>query len=332
MPAASASAAGTRRRWRRGRGCRRSRRPRRRCRAAPAASGPPAAAPRRSGWPSRTGRRPIRGRRRPRPRPRATISAQHRALLVEPRCALEHLADVPVGGVQELHAALRSEGAVVVRTGRVVAGRAAAANGSARTRRPERRPAPAGRPGLGRPGRPGRERELHRQRHRDVRLADEHRARLGDRGALALGRRQEAVLRSGRLGGSSRPTTLIGELAMIRRSTSLAVCWAPIRMMPSERPRSAMSSSSSLIGRCLRAARTCSARRARRTAAAWPVPAFSLRSNSVLSDHADHEALRPVGQVVQVDDGHLRALGGVDRRAGGCVGRSPRISRAGRAR
>ena len=36
---------------------------------------------------------------------------------------------------------------------------------------------------------------------------------------------------------------------MIRRSTSLAVCWAPIRMMPSERPRSATSSRISLIGR-----------------------------------------------------------------------------------
>ena len=48
--------------------------------------------------------------------------------------------------------------------------------------------------------------------------------------------------------GSSRPTTLIEEFDTIRRSTSLAVCWAPIRMMPSERPRSAMSSSTSLIG------------------------------------------------------------------------------------
>ncbi len=48
--------------------------------------------------------------------------------------------------------------------------------------------------------------------------------------------------------GSSRPTTLIEEFDTIRRSTSLAVCWAPIRMMPRERPRSAMSSSRSLIG------------------------------------------------------------------------------------
>ena len=41
---------------------------------------------------------------------------------------------------------------------------------------------------------------------------------------------------------------MIEELDTIRRSTSLAVCCAPIKMMPSERPRSAMSSSTSLIG------------------------------------------------------------------------------------
>ena len=48
--------------------------------------------------------------------------------------------------------------------------------------------------------------------------------------------------------GSSRPTTLMLELDTIRRSTSLAVCWAPMRMIPRLRPRSAMSSSTSLIG------------------------------------------------------------------------------------
>ena len=48
--------------------------------------------------------------------------------------------------------------------------------------------------------------------------------------------------------GRAGPTTLTDELETMRRSTSLAVCCAPIRMMPSERPRSAMSSSTSLIG------------------------------------------------------------------------------------
>ncbi len=47
---------------------------------------------------------------------------------------------------------------------------------------------------------------------------------------------------------SRRPTTRIAELDTMRRSTSLAVCCAPIKMMPSDRPRSAMSSSTSLIG------------------------------------------------------------------------------------
>ena len=48
--------------------------------------------------------------------------------------------------------------------------------------------------------------------------------------------------------GSSRPTTRMAELATMRRSTSLAVCWAPIRMMPRDRPRSATSSRISLMG------------------------------------------------------------------------------------
>ena len=48
--------------------------------------------------------------------------------------------------------------------------------------------------------------------------------------------------------GSRRPTTRMAELDTMRRSTSLAVCCAPMRMMPSDRPRSAMSSSTSLIG------------------------------------------------------------------------------------
>ena len=47
---------------------------------------------------------------------------------------------------------------------------------------------------------------------------------------------------------SSRPATRIAQLATMRRSTSLAVCWAPIRITPSDRPRSAMSSRSCLIG------------------------------------------------------------------------------------
>ena len=33
----------------------------------------------------------------------------------------------------------------------------------------------------------------------------------------------------------------IAQLATMRRSTSLAVCWAPIKITPSDRPRSAIS-------------------------------------------------------------------------------------------
>ena len=47
---------------------------------------------------------------------------------------------------------------------------------------------------------------------------------------------------------SSRPTTRTALLATTRRSTSLAVCWAPISTMPRLRPRSATSRRISLIG------------------------------------------------------------------------------------
>ena len=83
--------------------------------------------------------------------------------------------------------------------------------------------------------------------------------------------------------GSSRPTTRIAELVTIRRSTSLAVCWAPIRITPSERPRSAMSSSTSLIGEVpSRGAYLFSSSRTTKSSGR-PVPAFSFSSNSVLS-------------------------------------------------
>ena len=47
---------------------------------------------------------------------------------------------------------------------------------------------------------------------------------------------------------SRRPTMRSAQFATTRGSTSLAVCCAPTRITPSERPRSAMSSSTSLIG------------------------------------------------------------------------------------
>ena len=66
---------------------------------------------------------------------------EHRGDLVEPLAAVERLADVPVGGVQDPH-------------------RSNLANGSP----------PDSRRHLARPGRPRREREADLQRHRDLRL------------------------------------------------------------------------------------------------------------------------------------------------------------------
>jgi len=70
---------------------------------------------------------------------------------------------------------------------------------------------------------------------------------------LEAGRSVELVLvetSSSRLASavSRRPTTRMAEFAVMRRSTSLAVCSAPMRMMPSERSRSATSRRVSLIG------------------------------------------------------------------------------------
>ena len=109
--------------------------------------------------------------------------------------------------------------------------------------------------------------------------------------------------------GSSRPTTLTDELETIRRSTSLAVCCAPIRMMPSERPRSAMSSSTSLIGlQPSRGAYLFSSSIIVNSSP--PVPAASLRAVSAASTTPTTNRCARSGQVVQVDDGDLLALGG----------------------
>ena len=122
--------------------------------------------------------------------------------------------------------------------------------------RPQRRARRRAR--LGGPGGPGRERELDHQRHRDLGLDHEHRARLGDRGPLPVGGGQEPVLGPDASAGSSRPTTRIEELAMMRRSTSLAVCCAPIED-DAERPAALGDVEQDLLDRaeCPPAARTC---------------------------------------------------------------------------
>ena len=90
-------------------------------------------------------------------------------LFVHPGLSLEDLPDVPVGGVQDLHAiAIASERDLVVGQGGARAGAPTTANGSLAWIS-ERSVARGGRAGLGRPGGPGRERELDHQRHRDAR-------------------------------------------------------------------------------------------------------------------------------------------------------------------
>ncbi len=112
---------------------------------------------------------------------------------------------------------------------------------------------------------------------------------------------------------SSRPTTLMAELDTMRRSTSLAVCCAPIKMMPSDRPRSAMSSSTSLIGELpSRGAYLFSS--SIMVNSRPPGPASSLRAGLGGEHHADDEPLGPLVQVVQVDHGELLVLRG-DRSA-----------------
>ena len=119
---------------------------------------------------------------------------------------------------------------------------------------------------------------------------------------------------------SRRPTTRMAEFDTMRRSTSLAVCCAPIRMIPSDRPRSAMSSSTSLIGELpSRGAYLFSS--SIMVNSSPPGPGVLLARGLRGQHHADHEALRALVQVVQVHDGDLLVLGGdAAPRAAGQVG------------
>ena len=128
--------------------------------------------------------------------------------------------------------------------------------------------------------------------------------------------------------GSSRPTTLTDEFDTIRRSTSLAVCCAPMRMMPSDRPRSAMSSSTSLIGLPpSRGAYLFSSSSIVNSSP--PAPAASLRAVSAASTTPTTNRCARSGQVVQVDDRELLALGGHHPAPGRRAGRRGRSTRRG---
>ena len=115
------------------------------------------------------------------------------------------------------------------------------------------------------------------------------------------------------------------EFAMTRRSTSLAVCSAPIRIIPSERPRSATSSSTSLIGLqpVARRVPVQLVEDEERERLASPHPLLLLEQP--LDDDAGDEPLRAVVQVVDVDDRDLRCASQSMRWRSGCSASRPRI-------
>jgi hypothetical protein len=156
-----------------------------------------------------------------------------------------------------------------------------------------------------RPGRPCRERELDRQRHRDVRLRHEHGARLGKRGALALRGRQEAVFRAGRLG---RVQPAGDPDRAVRHDPPFHLARGLLRADQdhAERPAALGHVEQDLLDR--------------RVAIAWrvlvqlvehhehqrPGGALHFLAAELLPQRdTDHEPLRPVRQVVQVDHGDL---------------------------
>src|SRR5205814_5466619 len=157
--------------------------------------------------------------------------AEYGDVLGQPRLSFEDLPDVPVGGVQQLHQNGMSSSdsdAPAVRAPTTANASAAWVNDRSVARGGG--PASAGRvaqagkgnsttSGTGSSGWltnmvPG--------------LAISARARWAGGRKPYSGRPASA--------GSSRPTTRIAELATMRRSTSLAVCCAPISTTPSDRP------------------------------------------------------------------------------------------------
>ena len=156
-------------------------------------------------------------------------------------------------------------------------------------------------------GGPGGEGELDEERDRDLGLLHEHAAGLEERGAGAGGLVRKPYSPRSASAASRRPTTRNEALATTRRSISLAVCWAPMRMTPRLRPRSAMSRTTSLIGlRPSRGAYLLSSSRTRKTRGSRrALPVLVLQEP--LEDDADDEALGAVVEVVDVDDVELAA-------------------------
>ncbi len=104
---------------------------------------------------------------------------------------------------------------------------------------------------------------------------------------------------------SSLPATRIAQFARIRRSTSLAVCCAPIKMTPKDRPRSAKSSRICLIG--LSPSRGgVLVELIKHDEHQRPARALTLLTGKLGTQRdANHEPLRPVPQAMKVNDRHL---------------------------
>ena len=99
------------------------------------------------------------------------------------------------------------------------------------------------------------------------------------------------------------------ELDTIRRSTSLAVCWAPIRMMP-EAAAAFGDVQQHVLDRAVALPRRVLVELVDHGEQQAARPG-GLLAGGLRGEHdADHEALRAFPQVVQVDDGDLLVAGG----------------------
>ncbi len=155
------------------------------------------------------------------------------------------------------------------------------------------------------PGRPGREGEVDGQRHRDVGLGDEHGARLGDHRPGALRGWQEAVLGPlglGRIEAPGDPDGAVGQDPPLDLRRGL--------LRPdqddAERPAALCDVEQDLLDRAVALARRVFVELIEDDEHQRPRGALAFLAGELAAQRdADDEPLRPVGQVVQVDDGDL---------------------------
>ena len=156
---------------------------------------------------------------------------------------------------------------------------------------------------------PGREREFDGQRHRDLRLADEHGAGFGEGCACPLTGRQEAVLGSAGLGGVEAPDDLDAGVGHDPPFDLAGGLLGADQDDAEARPRSAMSSRTSLIGTVALAG--CVLVELVDHGEQQAARPGRLFAGGFRGQHdADDETLGPLAEVVQVDDGDLLVAGG----------------------